>query len=206
MLLVEVAPGDIDPQRLTACQRDAASGLYAEAMAGYIARLAPKLDQVRAEIKAACLKYREQAALERFHRRTPGIVGDLFIGWEWFLGFAHETEALTRGEAEAYRARVWSALIEVARRQSELQREANPVDRFFALLRSGIAAGRAHVATRHGGAPAKPKAGLARSRPRAQPSRGGVVSPRHENRMAGWRGGPFPRHRLRLPRCRADAR
>jgi hypothetical protein len=50
--LVEVEPGDIDPQRLTACQRDAGSGLYAQATAGYIAWLASKLDEVRAEMNA----------------------------------------------------------------------------------------------------------------------------------------------------------
>src|SRR6202030_1908952 len=34
MLLVEVMPGDIDPKRLSACQRNAADGLYAQATAG----------------------------------------------------------------------------------------------------------------------------------------------------------------------------
>jgi len=51
---------------------------------------------------------------------------------------------------------VWSALIEVAHRQSEHQQEANPVDRFLALLRTTIAAGRAHVAARNGGIPDDP--------------------------------------------------
>ena len=117
-----------------------------------------RLDEVRADIKDAHVRYRELAAHPGLHRRTPGIVADLFIGWERFLGFARETEALTRGEAEGYRARVWSALIEVARRQSEHQREANPIDRFFALLLSAIATRRAHVATRDGTAPASPGA------------------------------------------------
>ena len=58
MLLVEVAPGDIGPQRLSACQRDAAGGLYAQAMAGYIQWLAPRLDDVRAEMSAAHARYR----------------------------------------------------------------------------------------------------------------------------------------------------
>ena len=156
MFLVEVAPGDIDPKWLSACQRDAAGGLYAEATAAYIAWLAPRLDQVRAEMSAAHSKYREQAAHAGLHRRTPGIVADLFIGWERFLDFAHEAEALTRSEAEVYRARVWSALIEVARRQSEHQREANPVDRFLGLLRSAISTGHAHLATRDGGVPDNP--------------------------------------------------
>ncbi len=158
MFLVDVAPGDIDPKRLSACQRDAASGVYAQATAGYIAWLAPRLDEVRADMKVAHVKYREHAAHEGLHRRTPGIVGDLFSGFERFLSFAHEAEALTRSEAEGYRARVWNALIEVAHRQSEHQQEANPVDRFLGLLRSAIASGRAHVATRDGGMPDKPEA------------------------------------------------
>jgi hypothetical protein len=44
MFLVEVVPGDIDPKRLSACQRDAASDLYAQATAGYIRWLAPRLE------------------------------------------------------------------------------------------------------------------------------------------------------------------
>src|SRR5580692_4452914 len=98
-------------------------------------------------------KYRELAAHAGLHRRTPGIVADLFISWQRFLDFAHEAEALTPSEAESYRARVWNALIEVAHRQSEHQREANPVDRFLELLHAAISAGHAHLATRDGGMP-----------------------------------------------------
>jgi hypothetical protein len=114
-------------------------------------------------------------AHEGLHRRTPGIVADLFIGWQWFLDFASEAEALTRGEAAGQRARLWSALIEVAHRQSEHQREANPVDRFLALLRSAISAGHAHLATRNGGTPANPG------------TRGWRASePAHNRRRAKW--------------------
>src|SRR6202163_951149 len=156
MFLVEVAPDEIDPKRLSVCQRDAASGLYAQATAGYIQWLAHRLNEVRAAMNSAHSSYREQALHAGLHRRTPGIVADLFIGWQWFLDFASEAEALTRGEADGYRARVWSALIAVAHRQSEHQREANPVARFLALLRTAIAAGRAHVAARNGGRPDHP--------------------------------------------------
>ena len=53
MFLVEIASGDIDPKRLSACQRDAAGGLYAQATAGYVQWLAPRLDQARAEMITA---------------------------------------------------------------------------------------------------------------------------------------------------------
>jgi hypothetical protein len=127
-------------------------------MAGYIQWLAPRLDQVRAEMTAAHGRYREQAAHAGLHRRTPGIVADLFIGWERFLDFAHEAEALTRSEAEVYRARVWNTLIQVARRQFEHLQEANPVERFLELLRAAISTGHAHLATRDRGMPDNPGA------------------------------------------------
>ena len=187
MLLVEVAPGDIDPQRLSASQRDAASGLFAQATAGYITWLAPRLDQVCAQMNAAHSRYREQAAHAGLHRRTPGIVADLFIGWERFLGFAVETGALTRSEAEGYRARVWRALIEVAGRQSEHQQKANPVDRFLELLRSAISAGHAHLATRDGAAPSNPGASGWRARERARKRRRTEWLP--QGARVGWLDG-----------------
>jgi hypothetical protein len=95
---------------------------------------------------------------EGLHRRTPGIVADLFIGWQRFLDFAHEAEALTRGEAEVYRSRVWTALMEVAHRQLERLRAADPVESFLVLLRSAISTGHAHLATRDGGMPDNPGA------------------------------------------------
>src|ERR1700674_1465847 len=156
MFLVEVAPGDIDPRRLSACQRDAASGLYAQATAGYIQWLAPRLDQVRAEMNSARGSYRGQVVHEGLHRRTPGIVADLFIGWERFLDFAHEAEALTRGEAEVYRSRIWTALMEVEHRQLDRLRASDPVESFLVLLRSAISTGHAHLATRDGTAPTNP--------------------------------------------------
>ena len=75
-------------------------------MAGYIQWLAPRLDQVRAGMSAAHARYREQAAHAGLHRRTPGIVADLFIGWQQFFTFAHQSGALTRDEADGHRARV----------------------------------------------------------------------------------------------------
>ena len=53
MFLVEVALGDIDPKRLSVCQRDAANGLYMQATSGYIQWLVPKFDKVRAEMSVA---------------------------------------------------------------------------------------------------------------------------------------------------------
>jgi hypothetical protein len=83
---------------------------------------------------------------------------------------------------------VWSALIEVAHRQSEHQREANPADRFLALLRTAIAAGRAHVAARNGGRPDDPGTrGWCSSRPARDHGRAEWLP---QGTRVGWLDGP----------------
>jgi hypothetical protein len=73
-------------------------------------------------------------------------------GWEQFLAFARENGAPTETKVAACHSRVWQALTEAARGQLAHQQEANPVARFLELLRTAIATGRAHLATRNGGA------------------------------------------------------
>ena len=60
----------------------------------------PAYSRAAAEMNSARGSYRGQVVHEGLHRCTPGIVADLFIGWQRFLDFAHEAEALTRGEAD----------------------------------------------------------------------------------------------------------
>ena len=134
------------------CQRDAAWPLCAGDGRAHPV-VAPRLDEARSEMSTAYSRYREQAAREDLHRRTPRMVSVLFLGWEQFFTLARESGSLTPSEAEGYRVRAWSALIQVARRQAEHQREAHPVDRFLRLLRAALGTGRAHVATRDGAAP-----------------------------------------------------
>src|SRR5262249_23157262 len=52
VLLQEVVEGDIQVASLTKCQRDAAEGLYAAAMAGYLRWLAGRYGEVRASLKS----------------------------------------------------------------------------------------------------------------------------------------------------------
>src|SRR5262249_11974368 len=51
LVILEVARGDIDRVRLTACQRDAAAGLYAMAMAGYLHWVAPRYEQIKERLR-----------------------------------------------------------------------------------------------------------------------------------------------------------
>ncbi len=70
LLIVEFPAEDgIDPARLGACQRDASAGHYAAAMAGFIAWLAPQLDEVRRELVAR-VKGEQAAGTGRTANRT----------------------------------------------------------------------------------------------------------------------------------------
>jgi hypothetical protein len=158
MLILELSPGDLDWNKLTRCQRDAASGLYARAMSGFIRWLAPRYEHIRASLKEERAALREWAALSTQHKRTPGIAADLALGLRHSLLFAHDAGALSADEAERLWLRGWAALGEAAAVQGQLQVAADPTRRFSELLSAAIASGRAHVADPEGDEPEAPGA------------------------------------------------
>src|SRR5262249_45380226 len=110
MLVLELSPGRVDWPRITACQEDAAAGLYAAAFAGYVRWLAPQLAKVRGDMPKRLALLREQPTASGQHKRTPGIVANLYFGLEFFSQFAIDSKALTKKEAEAFLKRCWQAL------------------------------------------------------------------------------------------------
>src|SRR5919107_153296 len=158
MLVLELAPGELDWQRLSACQRDAADGLYAQAMSGFVRWSASRYKELRSGLKEQHALLREAASTSSQHKRTPGIVADLALGLRHFLLFANEAGALSEAEAEELWARGWLALGDAAAAQSQHQSANEPTQRFRELLSAAIASGRAHVADPGGDRPNKPEA------------------------------------------------
>lgn len=150
IFLIEIGPAEVDRGRLTAAQAHAASGLYAGAMAGYVDWLAPRLDEVHAELP----EIRRRASCEVFaHARTAWQVADLYLGVCAFSRFARESGVLTESERGALCDRAWEALIAAGRAQAEAQTEADPLAIFLELLRAALASGEAHLADMWGNAP-----------------------------------------------------
>ena len=146
MLVLEVEQGAVDPGKLTEAQANAAAGLYAAAMAGYVRYLAPRLDGLKAVATGRLLELRAQASSGTVpHRRTPEIVASLQWGMEMFLAFARDAGAVTDLEAEVLTRRTWVALGQAAAAQAAQLVDADPVDRFVALLETLFMSGRAHV-------------------------------------------------------------
>jgi hypothetical protein len=146
MLIIEIDQDDIDVVRLSACQADAAKGLYASAMAGFVQWLGARYEDVQKNLRAQINELRQQATVSGMHRRTPDIVASLTVGLEYFLAFAQDAGATAAGEAKALRQRGWLALGQVAAKQDAYHKASEPTRRFIELLLSGIASGHAHVA------------------------------------------------------------
>ena len=151
--MIEIKKGDIDKERLTQCQKDAAAGVYAQAMSGFIASLAPKYAAVLSELPARVERLRGEITEEMAHTRTKEIVANLLIGLRYFLEFACDGGAISDKEMEQLYLRGRKAVLVVAQEQAAHQQESEPVDRFLSLLRSAIAGGRAHVLDARGDRP-----------------------------------------------------
>lgn len=158
LLVLDVAPGDVDLAVLSACQTDAAAGLYALALSGFIRRLAGRYAEVRSGLRAEITRMRERALVSAAHRRTPEIVANLAIGMNLFLEYAKDVGAISADEHTVLVTRCWGALGQAAAAQSEHQTASEPTTRFRELLSAAITSGRAHVASEGGGLPANPGA------------------------------------------------
>jgi hypothetical protein len=160
---LHVSPGDFGPQspdpnpELTACQRDAAAGKYALAMAGYLRWLAPQYEEIRARLREQATELREEARAAGQHARTPGIAADLALGLRYFLDFARSIDAITPTEWKELWERGWNAIREAAGAQASQILDSEPAALFMRLLAAAVAGGYAHLADDEGDPPPEPQ-------------------------------------------------
>ncbi|MBV8265113.1 MAG: PriCT-2 domain-containing protein [Planctomycetaceae bacterium] len=157
LLILEVSADEVgfENGRLTECQRDAADGLYAQAMAGFLAWLSPRYDQVVREMKADVIRLRDELSrkLTGQHRRTPVLTADLLAAFSLFMRFAVEIGAITSLDAESLKTRCRDSILSAAKSQAAHQVDSDPCRRYLSLLSAAMSSGRAHVAGTDGGCP-----------------------------------------------------
>jgi hypothetical protein len=158
LLVLELGPGDVDLARLTACQQDAAAGLYVQALAGFARWLAPRYGEARGRLRGEMAELRGRATSGGQHARTPGIVADLALGLRSFLDYARQAGAVDEARHAELWARGWAALCEAGAAQAEHVQAAEPTGHYLRLLAAALASGRAHVAAPDGGCPDGPAA------------------------------------------------
>ena len=141
----DFSPGDVDKQKLTACQRDARAGLYAEVMSAFLQWLAPRYADVKERLPQRIEDYRDAIVRSGQHARTPEITANLMIGMRYFLLFAEKVRALSRDESKKIRAQAQRALDEAAAVQTREQAAEEPARRFLDLIAAAITRGDAHL-------------------------------------------------------------
>ncbi len=169
--------------RLSECQRDAATGMYAEALAGFVQWLAAGLPARRDRFRAEVERRRADLAGVGGHNRAPTPAADLLAALDLLLGFADEVGAVTTAEADALRERGRSALLATAAAQAEHQRDADPAGRFLTLFGSALSSGRAHLSALDGSCPGDATAAAVGWRR----ENGGNWTP--QGRRVGWTNG-----------------
>jgi hypothetical protein len=158
LLVIELAAGDVPLSALTAHQRAAAAGLYAEALGGFVRWLAPQYGTVQDRLASERAELRDRAAGAGGHARTGGIVADLALGLRYLLACAAEAGAIDVTRQRELWDQGWAALMEAADSQAEHVQSAEPAGHFLRLLSAALASGRAHVAAPEGGHPEAPAA------------------------------------------------
>lgn len=154
LFTIEVGSKDTDWDQMTRAQAEGAAGLPAEAMAGFLRWLAPRLDKVVETFAAEKDRLvRQVAGLGPMMRRTPQTCGDLLVGLRLFLDFATEAGAVTPDEGAVLLEACTRAIAEVAVDQGRAQAAHDPVNRFLAVLLSAFVTGRAHLVSTGGSAP-----------------------------------------------------
>jgi hypothetical protein len=153
MLVIEVGEGEVDLDRLTACQKDAALGRYASVMAGFVKWLAQRYATVQAELPHRRVQLRDKAVVGNQHARTPALLADLVIGLHYFLDFAVSIGAIDHTNRVEVSERGWNALVAAAEQHADQLIHAEPCGQFLRLLHAALASGRAHVASPAGAEP-----------------------------------------------------
>lgn len=139
-------------KKLSLAQKDAADGLYAQAMARYIEWLAPRIETIQANFSRLEAQERDQLSNDG-HARAGTNTAHLILGMKCFLQYACEMGAITPQEAQEYLTRCKNALIEIANEASRENHQMKPSEQWKRLLISAILGNHAHLVTADGNNP-----------------------------------------------------
>lgn len=156
MLMVEVAPGDVNRRTLNECQHAAQQGLLASSMAAFLVWIAGRYEETQRLLKARAQELRSLYS-DTAHARLPTALAELQSGFEIWLQFALEIGAISATEYSQLEQRNVTALHELAGRQTKFHLASDPALRFFSLLRIALLSGQAHAADRRGKRPECPE-------------------------------------------------
>jgi hypothetical protein len=145
-LIVSIAEGDVDTALLTRAQEAAGSGLYEQALAGFLIWLAGHYEQALERWRRLALAYRDRLVADGVHGRSPAAVAQLVAAVEILAQYLAEQGIETPSElldhlgeegeigSASLTRRVARVLTGSLGEQTEQQRRADPrAVRFYDL-------------------------------------------------------------------------
>lgn len=132
----------LDLAQLTDAQEEA--HLYAEAMAAYLAWLAPQLDEIKEEMIYLWGGYRI-AFRSTTHPRMPEIQAWLTVGFELMLRFQQQVGGLAPDSAYEMLKDAWQVFKVLGEKHSRIIAGQQPTLKFMAILRELLLTGRVYA-------------------------------------------------------------
>lgn len=134
--------------RMSELQNHARNGLLQQIMADYLRWLAPRIDDLKRDLPDKQIKLREEytkAGFTKSHPRAADLFASLMVGFNVFMDFLTEMEAIGEVRAGDVFDRVTDTLHAAIRGQGEYQENTDEVEVFKNLLQSCFASGNVHV-------------------------------------------------------------
>jgi hypothetical protein len=135
LLIIAVAPGDVDLSTLSECQRAGNEGQLAAAMGAYVGWMAGSYEELQQRLWRRALEIRSQGRGCQIHARLPAAVAQLQSGFELLLQFALDHRAMDAVEHADWTLRSECAFRELSCLQARYHQASDPVLRFVKLLR-----------------------------------------------------------------------
>ena len=141
---LEMRPGDVDLDKLTAAQDEA--HLYPHALAGYLLWLREEWDGLSRQLPDHVREYRDHVRKELLgqHLRLPGALSKLYTSCDLGITYAVATGAISQEEADELRPRIWEALVSGSVAQAQRVEQERPEKRYIATLNELLAQGKAY--------------------------------------------------------------
>jgi hypothetical protein len=146
MLILEIAPGEVEAGRLTAAQ--ARRHLYVGTVAWLVQQLAKQPIDLTPRANELRAVYRSIG-----HSRTGGMLGRLIACCEVFLQLCQDWGFITDGKRKQLRSNAVNAIEATGGRQQQYLESADPVEMFNSAIRRIVATGLGHFRTLNGGVP-----------------------------------------------------
>jgi Putative cell wall binding repeat len=150
LLVLELGRDDVDNATLSKLQHAANAGQFAGLMSAYLQWLAPRMDQLKNDLPKSIEQFRNsiiQSGFASSHPRAPEIFSNLLVGFETFLEFLEESQAITAEQSKVLLTTNEDHLQSAFAEQSAYLVEQDEVEKFLQLLRSALSSGNGHIAT-----------------------------------------------------------